>query len=90
MPNIKSSVKRVSVAANKTKHNSIIKSSLRTSIKRFNEAVTAGDNESIEKAYNNAVKSIDKSVSKGVLHRNTGARKKSQLAKSKNTLQDKK
>lgn len=89
MPNIKSSIKRVSVAAHKTSHNSRTKSSVRTSIKKFNDVVSSSNNEGIEDVYNNAVKLIDKAAAKGILHKNTAARKKSSLAKAKNAVSNK-
>lgn len=77
MPNIKSAKKRVKVAESKTLQNQMIKSALKTSIKKFDADKTAEN-------YTAAVKKIDQAASKGVLHKNTAARKKSSLAKALN------
>ncbi len=79
LPNIKSAKKRVLV--NKTKHdqNQMIKSALKTSIKKVEAAVAEGNREEANAAYTCAVKRIDQAASKHVLHKNTAARKKSAL-----------
>ena len=79
MPNIKSAKKRVKVSAAKTLRNKMYNSALKTSIKTANAAVDAGDADKDEKVLL-AVKKIDKAVSKGILHKNTAARRKSALA----------
>ena len=78
MPNIKSAKKRVLVTAVKADRNKAYKSALRTSIKKANTAIetSAADQDAAVKA---AVQMIDRSVSKGTLHKNTAARKKSAL-----------
>ena len=80
MPNIKSAKKRVKVIAVKTAQNKAVRSALRTDIKKANAAIESGaaDKEAILKA---AVKKIDQAVAKGLLHKNTAARRKSALAK---------
>lgn len=83
MPNIKSAKKRVKVAAVKTLRNKALKSALRTNLKKASVAVAATDENSSE-SLRVAVKKIDQAVAKGILHKNTAARKKSQLAKSHN------
>lgn len=83
MPNIKSAKKRVKVIKKKTLRNNIQKSILRTSIRKFREAF-ANKASDIEEIFKNAIKSIDKAVSKNILHRNTAARMKSKLAKKYN------
>ncbi len=79
MANIKSAKKRVKVTAIKTARNKAFKSSLKTAIKKANTAIAAGD-ESKQQLFTEAVKKIDKAVAKGILHKNTAARKKSALA----------
>lgn len=79
MPNIKSAKKRVRVTKAKTLHNKMLKSSLKTEIKKFNAALAGGDKELASKAYVEVVKKVDKAVSKGILHKNNAARKKSQF-----------
>ena len=83
MPNIKSAKKRVKVTATKNARNKAFKSALRTSVKN---AFVAIDTNSADKAeaVRLAVKNIDTAVSKGILHKNTAARRKSALAKKLN------
>jgi len=79
VPNIKSAKKRVKTSAAKTLNNQMHKSSLKTSIKNFETAIADTDKANVDIAYKNAVKKIDKSVVKGIIHKNTAARKKSQI-----------
>ena len=81
MPNIKSAKKRVLVTEKKTEENRAIKSALKTQIKKFLAAVNAGDKEQAAALYPVTVSAIDSSVSKGILHKNNAANKKSKLAK---------
>ena len=83
MPNIKSAKKRVKVIATKTARNKANRSALKTQIKKADEAImtNAADKEEVVKA---AVKKIDQAVAKGLLHKNTAARRKSALAKKAN------
>ena len=82
MPNIKSAKKRVKVIAVKTARNKANRSALKTEIKKANAAIEAGENK--EEALRAATKKIDQAVAKGLLHKNTAARKKSALAKKAN------
>ena len=82
MPNIKSAKKRVKVIAIKTARNKANRSALKTEIKKANAAIEAGVNK--EEALRAATKKIDQAVAKGLLHKNTAARKKSALAKKAN------
>ncbi len=86
MPNIKSAKKRVKVIETKTLRNQMIKSALKTSIKKFDAAVASGDADKTKEAYAAAVKKIDQATVKGVLHKNTAARKKSSLTKALNKI----
>ncbi|WHH60435.1 30S ribosomal protein S20 [Petroclostridium sp. X23] len=79
MPNIKSAMKRVKVIKVKTLRNQMIKSSLKSTIKRFDTSIVEGNTEQANAAFTLAVKKIDQAVAKGILHKNTAARKKSQL-----------
>ena len=79
MPNIKSAKKRVKVNAAKAERNKAARSALRTEIKTAKAAIAAGENK--EEALRKVVKTIDQAVAKGLLHKNTAARKKSALAK---------
>lgn len=80
MPNIKSAKKRVKVIAAKSLQNKAANSQLKTEIKKANAAL---ENNSTDKAVavRVAVKKIDQAVAKGILHKNTAARKKSALDK---------
>lgn len=85
LPNIKSAKKRVKVINKKTLRNRVQKSILKTSIRKSREAMD-NDPKNAKEAFENAIKSIDKAVSKHILHRNTAARKKSKLAKRFNKV----
>ena len=87
MPNIKSVKKDVLRSRENREKNRIAKSVLRTSLKKFNAAVESGDKAQAGAAYTAAVKTIDMSVTKGIIHKNTAARKKSQLTKKLNAAQ---
>ena len=80
MPNIKSAKKRVKVLANKTAVNRMLKSSLKTSVKKVRAVIAEGDPASAGEAYRAVQRDIDRAAAKGVLHRNTAARRKSRLA----------
>ena len=82
MPNIKSAKKRVKVIAVKTARNKANRSALKTEIKKANVAIESGENTT--EAVRVAQKKIDQAVAKGLLHKNTAARKKSALAKKAN------
>ena len=81
MPNIKSAKKRVLVTEKKTRQNKAIKSALKTSIKKFLNAVNAGDKETANALYPETVSAIDSAVTKGILHKNNANNKKAKLAK---------
>ncbi len=81
MANIKSALKRIKITKFKTRRNKIIVSSLKTSIRRFEDSVKAGNMNEAKEQYKKVASLIDKAVSKGTLHKNTAARKKSRLSK---------
>ena len=76
MPNIKSAKKRVLVSKVNNERNKADKSVLKSTLKKFDAAVAAGNQEQADSAYKAAVKTIDKAVSKGIIHKNNAARKK--------------
>ena len=86
MPNIKSAKKRVLVTEVKALRNKMAKSALKTSIKKFESAVAAGDKEAAKQAYGVAVKKLDKAAAKGLVHKNMAARKKSQFTRALGAL----
>lgn len=65
--------------------NSRVKSSVHTAIRRTTEAIATGDADAVKKAYDKASSVIDSATRKGVLHKNTAARKKSRLAAKVNS-----
>ena len=83
MPNIKSAKKRVKVIATKTARNKAIKTNLKTNIKKAEIACAHGA-EDREAAIRLAIKKVDQAAAKGILHKNTAARRKSALAKKLN------
>ena len=85
MPNIKSAKKRVKVIKTKSLQNQMVKSQMKTVIRKFNESL-AGDKAEAEMCYKAAVKKIDQAVSRGIIHKNTAARRKSRLAKAVNAV----
>ena len=84
MPNIKSAKKRVKIIEKKTLRNNMIKSGYKSAVRKFEEAIQAGKKEDANQLFIQATKKIDQACSKGVLHKNTAARKKSNLAKKIN------
>ena len=86
MPNIKSATKRVLIAKVNIERNKADKSALKTTLKKFEAAVTEGNREQADSAYQAAVQSIDKAAGKGILHKNAAARKKSQITLKMNKL----
>ena len=86
MPIIKSAKKRVKIAAKKTLRNKEWKTKLKTSIKAFEKILEEGDASAAQDKLNQAIKVIDKAASKGVIHKNNAARKKSRLTKLYNQI----
>lgn len=84
MPNIKSAKKRVNVTEKKNSQNKMIKSAVKTAIRKFIAAVDAGDFDAAEKLLPGVSSVIDSAASKGILHKNNAANKKSALAKRLN------
>lgn len=74
------------VTEKKNSQNKMIKTSVKTAIKKFNAALAAGDAEAAEKLLPETVSVIDSAASKGILHKNNAANKKSALAKNLNAL----
>ena len=83
MPNIQSAKKRVKVSEKENLRNRIVKSGMRTSVRKFDAAVAADPtNASEQLSATSAV--IDKAAAKGVIHKNAANRKKARLAKQLN------
>lgn len=81
MANIKSAKKRIGVIAKKQMRNKSVKSATKTAVKKVLTSVEAGDKTQAAEAHRLAVKAIDQAASKGIYHKNTASRKKSQLAR---------
>jgi small subunit ribosomal protein S20 len=81
MPNIKQQEKRVRIATRERLQNLRYRSTVKTLTKRLQAAVTEGDAAKVSTEHNELVRWIDKAASKGALHKNTAARKKSQAAR---------
>ena len=86
MPNIKSSKKDVISSKVAYEKNKADKSALKTQLKKFEAALVSGDKATAEAAYKAAVQSVDKAVTKGLLHKNNAARKKSSMTLKLNKL----
>ena len=86
MPNIKSAKKRVRSNGRKEKVNTIITSSMRTAIKKFEKDVKAGNKEEASKSLNTAYQRVDKAMKNGLVHKNKAARVKSRLTKLYNEM----
>ena len=86
MANIKSAKKRIKVIETKTLNNRMIKSALKTTIKKFEAAVEAKNVEDAKALFTSVTKSLDMAASKGVIHKNKAARKKSRLAATLNAM----
>ena len=81
MPNIKQQKKRVRTASAERLENLRYRSTIMTLTKRLTAAVEEGDAETVEVEFKGLVRVIDRAVTRGALHRNTAARKKSQAAR---------
>jgi small subunit ribosomal protein S20 len=77
--NIKSSKKRIKITEKKTLRNKMVKSALKTAIKKYETAVAAGNAEEAKVLLGSAIKSVDMAASKGIIHKNMASRKKSRL-----------
>ena len=86
MANIKSAKKRVLVSQKKADRNQMIKSAVKTEIKKVRAAIEAGNKEDAAKALLAATAAIDKAESKGIFKKNTASRKVSRLALAVNKM----
>lgn len=86
MANIKSQMKRIKTNEKARLRNKAVKSSLRTHVRRFREAIAAGDNEKAVLLARSANRALDKAVTKGVIHANQAANRKSAISRAANAL----
>ncbi|MFT4295000.1 MAG: 30S ribosomal protein S20 [Micropruina sp.] len=80
MANIKSQMKRIKTNEKARQRNKAVKSALRTHVRKFREAADAGDAEKAQTLAKAACRALDKAASKGVIHRNQAANRKSAIA----------
>ncbi len=81
MPNIKSAIKRVKVSKKKNLQNRMVKSGVKTAVKKYEAALNA-EPATANVQLSNAASALDKAVSKGVIHKNAANRKKARMAKA--------
>ena len=86
MANIKSSAKRALLIQKTTAKNKAAKSLMKTNIKKFDAAATVGDRETTDNAFRTAVKTVDRAATKGLIHKNKAARRKSAMSKKLNAV----
>ncbi len=87
MANIKQQKKRNLQNEKRHMRNKSVKSSLKTAVRRFREAAEAGDTQQASERQRSAARQLDKAVSKGVIHKNQAANRKSKMAKRLDQLQ---
>ncbi len=86
MANIKSQKKRIKTAEKARLRNRAVRSSLKTAVKKVRVAVEEGDRDLAQRLANDACRKLDKAASKGVIHKNQAAERKSGVQKLVNTL----
>lgn len=86
MANIKSQIKRIKTNFKATERNRSQKSELRTAVRQTHDAILAGDKDVAETKLALASRKLDKAATKGVMHKNQAANRKSALAKKVNSL----
>lgn len=86
MPNIKSAAKRDQLGKARNAKNKAERSILKSTLKKFDAAIAEGNRETAVGAYKVAVKTVDRAVTKGLLHKNNAARKKSSMASKINAM----
>ncbi len=86
MANIKSAKKRIKTNEKARMRNKVLRTNLRTAVKNLDAAIVAGDKENAQVLLIEAVKRLDSSVSKGIIHKNKASRDKSRLTKKVNAM----
>jgi len=89
MANIKSSAKRVLLSQKAAARNKSIRSLMKTNIKKFDAATSEGDKETVDNTYRSAIKTVDRAATKGLIHKNKAARRKSALTRKLNAVSEK-
>ena len=86
MANIKSAMKRIRTSEKRRVRNAAVRSTVRTSVKSARAAIEGGQGDQAREALLHTIQVLDKAVTKGVIHKNTAARKKSRLTRQLNAL----
>ncbi len=86
MANIKSQIKRIKQNEKRHQRNKAVKSDLKTAVRKFREAAESGEKDQAVELARNAGRKLDKAVSKGVIHKNQAANRKSAIAKKAASL----
>jgi small subunit ribosomal protein S20 len=86
LPNIKSAKKRVLVAADRHDRNMAQRSEMKSSLKKATSSITAGDLETAKVNLKIAIQTLDETATKGLIHKNQAARRKSRLTKKLNAI----
>jgi len=86
VPNTRSAAKRVRVTARRTLRNRMVKSKMKTAIRRYEAALAEGDSTASAELFRKATSQIDRAAAKGVIHRNEASRRKARLAARLNAL----
>ncbi|AZU00968.1 MULTISPECIES: 30S ribosomal protein S20 [Brevibacterium] len=86
MANIKSQIKRIKTNEKARQRNKAVRSEVRSYVRVVRENIAAGNKEEAQQAYAVAARKLDKAVSKGVLHKNNAANRKSRLSTQINAL----
>jgi small subunit ribosomal protein S20 len=86
MANIKSAMKRIRTNEKRRVRNAAVRSTVRTSIKGARAAIDGGQADQARETLQHTIQVLDKAVTKGVIHKNTAARKKSRLTRQLNAL----
>ncbi|NLN16068.1 MAG: 30S ribosomal protein S20 [Firmicutes bacterium] len=81
MPKVSSAAKRVRITERRTLRNRQVKSAMRTAIRKYLQTLETGSREEAQLSLRNAISQIDRAASKGVIHKNQAARRKSRLSK---------
>ncbi|HWO63389.1 MAG TPA: 30S ribosomal protein S20 [Umezawaea sp.] len=86
MANIKSQIKRVKTNEKRRQRNKSVRSEVRTAVRKFREAIEAGNSEEAAELQRAASRALDKAASKGVIHKNQAANRKSAISQKLNSL----
>jgi small subunit ribosomal protein S20 len=86
MANIKSAIKRIRQQEKAAARNKSSRTLIKTNLKKFDAAIAENDKEKAESAYRAAAKTVDRAATKGLIHKNKAAHKKSQMARQLNSI----